>query len=168
LARYFFDTSAAVKYYHREPGTERVAAIFAEPDRKIQISSLGFLEIQSSFAMKNLRELIREMDRENPTWGEERIADELKLKLGIKISPRTVGKCLDLDRPHRGSGQKWATFVRSHAKAIVACDFLISATATFRLMYVLVAMEIGSRRILHVNVTEHPTAEWTRNSSASS
>jgi predicted nucleic acid-binding protein len=52
LARYFFDTSATVKYYHREPGTEEVAAIFAEPDRKIQISSLGFLEIQSSFAMK--------------------------------------------------------------------------------------------------------------------
>jgi predicted nucleic acid-binding protein len=52
LARYFFDTSAAVKYYHREPGTEQVSAIFAEPNRKIRISSLGFLEIQSSFAMK--------------------------------------------------------------------------------------------------------------------
>jgi len=110
---------------------------------------------------KNIRELIREMDRANPTWGEERIADELRLKLGIKIAPRTVRKYLDSDRPRRGSGQKWNTFVRNHAKAIVACDFLISVTANFRVLYVFVAMEIDSRRILHCNVTEHPTAEWT-------
>lgn len=109
---------------------------------------------------KNIRELIREMDRENPTWGEERIADELKLKLGIKISPRTVRRYLDLDHPRRDSGQKWRTFVGNHAKAIVSCDFFNSVTVTFRLLYVR-AMEIGSRRILHVNVTEHPTAEWT-------
>ncbi len=54
-----------------------------------------------------------------------------------------------------------ATFVRNHAKTVVACDFLVSITATFRVFYVFVAMEIGSRRILHVNVTDHPTAEWT-------
>lgn len=53
------------------------------------------------------------------------------------------------------------TFVHNHAQAIVACDFLVSVTATFRVLYVFVAMEIGSRRILHVNVTGHPTAEWT-------
>jgi len=52
LAQYFLDTSAAVKYYHVEPGTPRVTALFAEPVRKIRISSLGFLEIQSAFAMK--------------------------------------------------------------------------------------------------------------------
>ena len=63
----------------------------------------------------NIRELIREMDRENPTWGEERIADELTLKLGIEISPATVRKYLDSDRPRRGSGQCWSTFVRNHA-----------------------------------------------------
>jgi transposase InsO family protein len=111
---------------------------------------------------KNLRELIRKMDRENPTWGEERIADELSLKLSIRVSPRTVGKHLDRDRP-RGttSSQRWSTFVRNHAKAIVACDFFASVTASFRVLYVFVAMEIDSRRILHCNVTEHPTAEWT-------
>ena len=53
------------------------------------------------------------------------------------------------------------TFVRNHAKAIIAADFFIVATATFRLVYVLVVMEIGTRRILHVNVTPHPTALWT-------
>ena len=98
---------------------------------------------------KNLRELIREMDRANPTWGEERIANELKLKLGIQVSPRTVRKHLDSNRPLRSSGQRWSTFVRNHAKAMVACDFFISVTATFRVLYVFIAMEIGSRRILH-------------------
>ena len=110
---------------------------------------------------KNIRELILEMDRQNPTWGEERIADELSLKLGIKVSPRTVRRYLDSDQPRNSSGQRWATFVRNHAKSIVACDFLISVTANFRMLYVFVTMEIGSRRILHCNVTEHPTAEWT-------
>jgi hypothetical protein len=110
----------------------------------------------------NLKELIREMARDNPTWGEERIADELNLKLGILVSPRTVRKYLRAERPGGGkSDQRWTTFVRNHAKSIVACDFLVSITATFQILYVFVAMEIGSRRILHLNVTSHPTAEWT-------
>jgi putative transposase len=111
---------------------------------------------------KNLRELIGEMDRENPTWGEERIANELLLKLGIRVSPRTVQKYLNADRPRgKAYGQRWSTFVRNHAKATVACDFFVSVTASFRVLYVFVAMEIGSRCILHANVTAHPTAEWT-------
>ena len=112
---------------------------------------------------KDLRELVREMAAANPAWGEERIADELSLKLGIRVSPRTVGKYLDKLRPRgrRASNQRWATFVRNHAKGIVACDFMVSVTASMRVLYVFVAMEIGSRRILHTNVTAHPTAEWT-------
>ena len=111
---------------------------------------------------KNLRELIRQMDRENPTWGEERIANELFLKLGIAVSPRTVRRYLDSFRPRGTTGnQRWSTFVRNHARAVVACDFFISVTASFRIIYVFVAMEIGSRRILHTNVTAHPAAEWT-------
>jgi transposase InsO family protein len=112
---------------------------------------------------KNLRELVLEMAAANGTWGEERIADELSLKLGIRVSPRTVGKYLDTLRPRggRASNQRWATFVRNHAKGIVACDFMVSVTASMRVLYVFVAMEVGSRRILHTNVTAHPTAEWT-------
>ena len=49
---------------------------------------------------------------------------------------------------------------RNHAQEILACDFFTSVTASFRVLYVFVAMEIGSRRILHTNVTAHPTAEW--------
>ena len=110
----------------------------------------------------SVRDLVREMARDNPTWGEERIANELSLKLGIRLSPRTVRKYLTKERPDGGSSdQRWATFVRNHANAIVACDFLAAVSATFRITYIFVAMEIGSRRILHCNVTEHPTAEWT-------
>jgi transposase InsO family protein len=110
---------------------------------------------------QNLREIIRKLDLENPTWGQERIADELLVKLGIRISPRTVRKYLGSPKPNGNRNQRWATFVKNHAKTIVACDFLISVTATFRILYVFVAMEVGSRRILHVNVTHHPTAGWT-------
>jgi hypothetical protein len=53
------------------------------------------------------------------------------------------------------------TFVRNHAKAMVACDFFVVVTATFRVLYVFVVLEVGTRRIVHHNVTAHPTAEWT-------
>ncbi|MGA8151170.1 MAG: helix-turn-helix domain-containing protein [Terriglobales bacterium] len=86
---------------------------------------------------REIRKLIDRMARENPTWGEERVADELLLKLGICVSPRTVGKYWPLDPKDRGrksvSAQGWATFVRNHADAIVACDFLVAVTAILRL-----------------------------------
>jgi transposase InsO family protein len=112
-----------------------------------------------------LQALIGQMARENPTWGQERIANELLLKLGLRVSPRTVRKYMpshcvaDPGKPRHS--QRWATFVRNHAKGIVACDFCVAVTATFRLLYVFVVIEHASRRLLHVNVTAHPTAEWT-------
>lgn len=57
--------------------------------------------------------------------------------------------------------QRWLTFVHHHAQGIVACDFFVVMTATFRILYVFVRMAVGSRRILHQKVTAHPTAEWT-------
>ena len=111
---------------------------------------------------RKLQELIRQMAHDNPTWGEERIANELRLKLGIRVSPRTVGKYVKRGRPNGGNkDQRWTSFLRNQAKVIVACDFFVSVSLTFRFLYVFVAMEIGSRRILHCNVTAHPTAEWT-------
>jgi putative transposase len=111
----------------------------------------------------NIRELIVRMDRENPSWGEQRIADELLIKLGVRVSARTVAKYLRCspsgDRPRRD--QRWSMFLRNHARAIVACDFAVSMTLAFEIVYIFVAMEVGSRRILHVNTTRHPTAEWT-------
>jgi putative transposase len=66
-------------------------------------------------------------------------------------------------RPHdRRSSQQWSTFVRNHAGAMLACDFFVTITATFRTLYVLVVLEVGTRRIVHWNVTRsNPTAEWT-------
>jgi transposase InsO family protein len=105
------------------------------------------------------------MAHDNPTWGQERIANELLLKLGLRVSPRTVRiympKRLDRGPGQRTTSQHWRTFVRNHAQAIVACDFCVVVTATFRLLYVFVAMEHATRRILHTNVTAHPTAPWT-------
>jgi putative transposase len=113
----------------------------------------------------DIRRLIVRMVRENPTWGEERLAAELSVKLGILVSPRTVRAYWPHDADPKGrrrtSSQHWRSFVRNHAKAMVAADFLVAMTAAFRLLYVFVVMEIGSRRILHCNVTAHPTAAWT-------
>jgi hypothetical protein len=111
---------------------------------------------------KDIQVLILQMAAENPTWGEQHIANELKLKLSIRVSPRTVGKYL-AQGPRRkpDPNQRWLTFVRNHAQAIVACDFFVVVTARFRILYVFVLMELGRRKILHVNVTDHPSAEWT-------
>jgi transposase InsO family protein len=105
------------------------------------------------------------MALENPTWGQERIANEILLKLGLKVSPRTVRKympnhCVGSPGKRRQT-QRWSTFIRNHAKGIIACDFCVAVTATFRILYVFVVIEHASRRLLHINVTAHPTAPWT-------
>ena len=105
------------------------------------------------------------MARDNPTWGQARIAAELLLKLGIQVSPRTVQKYL-LEDPKAGRrqavpSQRWMTFVRNHAKGMLACDFFVSITVRFQFIYVFVVMEVGTRRLVHFNVTSHPTAAWT-------
>jgi hypothetical protein len=102
------------------------------------------------------------MAAENPLWGQERIAYELLLKLGIRISPRTVAKYMPKPQPGQPRGdQRWSTFLKNHAKAIVACDFFVSVTATFQVLYVFVVIEHGRRLLTHVNVTANPTADWT-------
>jgi putative transposase len=110
-----------------------------------------------------LRQLIAEMATANRTWGEDRIAAELLVKLGIRVSPRTVSRYMPsrtTPRPRIGS-QAWSTFVRNHARSVLACDFFVVVTATFRRVYVFVVLEVGTRRIVHWNVTAHPSADWT-------
>jgi putative transposase len=76
-----------------------------------------------------LRSLIRRMATENPLWSEERIANELLVKLGIRVSPRTAGKYVPKRPPGQPRGdQRWSTFLKNHAKAILACDFFIAGT----------------------------------------
>jgi transposase InsO family protein len=109
-----------------------------------------------------LQRLIATMAALNRTWGEERIADKLLVKLGIRVSPRTVRRYMPSRPPRARQGtQAWSTFVRNHARAVLASDFFVAVTVTFRVIYVFVVLEVGTRRIVHWNVTEHPTAEWT-------
>ena len=114
-----------------------------------------------------LQRLIAEMAAANRTWGEERTASELLLKLGIRVSPRTVRRYMSRGAAPRDGArsQTWTTFVRNHANAVLACDFFVTVTATFRVLYVFMVLEVGTRRILHWNVTEHPTADGQRSSS---
>jgi|RhiMetdeSRZDD1v2_1073273.scaffolds.fasta_scaffold80548_3 putative transposase len=105
-----------------------------------------------------LRDLIRRMSRANPLWGAPRIHGEL-LKLGVTVSQATVSKYMV--RPRRPRSQAWRTFLENHAKDLIALDFFSVPTATFRVLFVLVMLTHSRRRLVHFNVTEHPTAEWT-------
>ena len=105
-----------------------------------------------------IRALIRRMCQANPLWGAPRVHGEL-LKLGIEVSETTVSKYMT---KHRGPpSQNWRTFLQNHAKELIALDFFTVPTATFRVLFVLVILSHDRRRILHFNVTEHPTAAWT-------
>ena len=95
----------------------------------------------------------------NRLWGAERIRGEL-LKLDIRVAKWTVQKYMRAARPPRQAGQTWATFLRNHAGDIWACDFLPITDALFRPVYAFVVIALGSRRVVHVGVTRHPTDAW--------
>ena len=105
-----------------------------------------------------LRDLIRRVSRANPLWGAPRIHGEL-LKLGLTVSQATVSKYML--RPRRPPSPAWRTFLKNHAKDLIALDFFTVPTATFRVLFVLVVLNHGRRRLVHFNVTEHPTSDWT-------
>ena len=89
-------------------------------------------------------------------WGEERIANELWLKLGFNVSPRTIKAYWpteDQTRRPRLASQSWQTFVRNRAQCLLACDFMVALTVQFRIVYVFVVMEIGRRRVLLCDAT---------------
>jgi transposase InsO family protein len=105
-------------------------------------------------------EIVRRMARENPSWGAPRIHGEL-LKLGFDVSERTVSRYLARRVPRPGdAGKNWLAFLKNHREVIAALDFFTVPTLTFRLLYCFFAIDHGRRRILHFNVTAHPTAEW--------
>jgi putative transposase len=107
-----------------------------------------------------LRELLRRMVNEN-RWGAPRIHGEL-LKLGFRVSERTVSRYVRACRPRQPSGTSWKTFVDNHREVLAAMDFFAVPTVTFRLLYVLLVIQHRRRKILHVNVTPHPTSAWVR------
>src|SRR5580700_8199041 len=105
-----------------------------------------------------IRDLIRKMCRENPSWGAPRIHGEL-LKLGIDIGESSVSKYMV--RCRKPPSQTWRTFLENHAQQLVSIDFFTVPTIRFQVLYVFVVLAHDRRRILHFNVTAHPTAEWT-------
>src|SRR3989454_170457 len=105
-----------------------------------------------------IKALVRRMAAANPLWGAPRIHSEL-LKLGIDVAERTVSRLL----PKRRSppSQTWRTFLTNHVQDLVSIDFVAVPTARLRVLFVLVILAHHRRRVLHFNVTEHPTAAWT-------
>jgi putative transposase len=98
------------------------------------------------------------MSRDNPLWGAPRIHGEL-LKLGIDVGQASVAKYMM--RREKPPSQTWRTFLKNHLHQIAAADFFVVPTATCRLLFVLVILAHERRRIVHVAVTDHPTAAWT-------
>jgi putative transposase len=107
---------------------------------------------------RDVRELIQDMWRSNPTWGSPRIVGELH-KLGINVAKSTVEKYRPQTR--KPSSPTWKAFLSNHIEDIVACDFFTVPTATFRVLFVFIILAHERRRIVHFNITEHPTAQWT-------
>jgi len=106
-----------------------------------------------------VRTLIRRMVNENPSWGAPRIHGEL-LKLGFEVSERTVSRYLRRLTPPDDARKLWSAFLRNHSEVLTAMDFFTLRTLTFHVLYCFFVIEQGRRRILHFNVTEHPTGPW--------
>ena len=108
-----------------------------------------------------IRQLIRRMKTENPTWGAPRIHGELR-HLGFAISEPSVTRyLLRLKRHcHPGKAKRWLTFLNNHREVIAAFDFFTVPTLTFRILYGFFVIEHGRRQILHFHATAHPTSDW--------
>jgi putative transposase len=104
-----------------------------------------------------IRDLIRRMSNANPLWGAPRIHGEL-LKLGIKISQATVGRWMPW-RP-KAPSPTWRSFLRNHLPDIAAIDMFVVTTATFRLLYALIVLNVDRRRVVHFAVTPNPPQDW--------
>jgi putative transposase len=111
--------------------------------------------------------LIKEMARDNRLWGAERIRGEL-LKLGSRVCTRTIQKYTRQVRITRPPGQRWSTFLHTHAQQIWACDLLAVTDLFFHSLFVFFIIELRSRRVIHVGVTRSPTEAWTARTAAGS
>jgi hypothetical protein len=115
------------------------------------------LKVWTAVKDREVRDLIRQMNRANPLWGAPRIHGEL-LKLGIEVSQATVGKYMV--RRIGTPSPTWRTFLRNEAIGIAAIDMFIAVSASFRLLYVMIVLTHSRREIVRFDVTRHPTAAW--------
>src|SRR5881296_2045901 len=105
-----------------------------------------------------IKALVTRMAAANPLWGAPRIHGEL-LRLGFDVSERTVSRLIPKRRPQ--PSQTWGTFLANHVQDLVSLDLFTVPTARLRVLFVLVVLAHHRRRVVHCNVTEHPTAHWT-------
>jgi len=108
---------------------------------------------------EEVRVLIRRLAGENSDWGAPKIHGELQ-KLGFVLSERTVARYLRRIHRRGDPAKKWLAFLHNHREAIVTLDLFTVPTVTFRVLYCFFVIEHGRRRILHFNVTPHPSADW--------
>ena len=108
---------------------------------------------------EEIRGLIRRLAEENLDWGAPKIHGELQ-KLGFVVSERSMARYLRRIRRRGDPGKAWLAFLRNHREVIVAFDFFTVPTVTFNLLYCFFVIQHGRRKILHCNITRHPTAEW--------
>ena len=143
--------------------------IFVKPETVVRWHRTGFRRYWAWLSQRgrrgrprthqSLRLLVRRMATENAGWGSPRIHGEL-LALGFVLSERTVSRYLPRKPASPDVIKRWLTFLRIHRETIAAMDFFVVPTVTFRLVYVWFAIGHARRRILHVNVTNAPTAAW--------
>jgi putative transposase len=107
----------------------------------------------------DVRELIFRMVAESPTWGAPRIHGELLL-LGFDVSERTISRWMQRVPRDPQPAQRWRAFLANHREAIAAMDFFTVPTITFGVLYCLFVIGHDRRRILHFNITKHPTSCW--------
>src|ERR1700751_1597627 len=104
-------------------------------------------------------ELIFRMMAENPTWGAPRIHGEL-LMLGFDISERTISRWMKRAPRDPEAGRRCLAFLRNHQEVIAAMDFFTVPTIRFGVLYCFFVIAHDRRRVLHCNVTKHPTSQW--------
>jgi len=145
----------------------RDALIFVQPETVIAWRKRKFQEYWAKLSRHKgpgrppiameVRELIRRISELNPDWGSPHIVGELG-KLGLEVAKSTVEKYMVRRNGPRSQG--WKTFLRNHLRDLVSIDFLIVPTARFKILFVLVVLVHLRRRVVHINVTENPTAQW--------
>ena len=123
-----------------------------------KLRSRGPVQTQPQRLAAETIALIERIARENPLWGAEQFRGEL-LKLNIKVAKRTIHKYMRAVRSKRPSGQSESTFLETHGKGILTCDFVPVVTLLFKMIHAFVIVPHESRRVVHFGVTEHPTDE---------
>jgi len=107
---------------------------------------------------KEIRNLIKRMSIENPTWGAPRIHSELCI-LGFDIVESTISKYMP--KKSNPPSQNWKTFLNNHFHQLASIDFFTVPTVTFQILYCFIVLRHNQRKIVHFNITTNPTSQWT-------